>query len=82
MPTVYLCDRCGGEIKPDFINFLSHKAFFAKIQNHVNNIETVFDADMSKWKDKRGTDLYICKNCEKSFIKWFANSGRRDGVST
>ncbi len=77
MPSVYLCDRCGGEIKPDRLNFLSHKTFFAKINNVVNTI-----AIDSTWNDKNNTNLYICKNCEKSFIKWFANGGRRDGVST
>ena len=77
MSTVYLCDRCGGEIKPDRINFLSYKTFFVKINNTVSP-----SAVSATWNDKNNTNLYICKNCEKSFIKWFANSGRRDGVST
>ena len=73
MSTVYLCDRCGAEIKPGFINFLTRRSFLVRMRQRIPVMEQTAELD---------TELYICSNCEKSFIKWFANSGRRDGVST
>lgn len=71
MATVYKCDRCGAELKPGKFHFINKKLYYTRLE-YVGGAFS--DTD-------KGAHLILCDNCGSSFVKWFANNGRTDGVS-
>lgn len=62
--TKTFCDRCGKEILPRKYAWIRHQSIYAKL---------TLEGCAEGLRDK---DMYVCPECEKSFIQWFINGGR------
>ena len=68
--TKMFCDRCGKEIITKEHGWITHKTLYASIR--------FFTAKKhGEWSDRE--DLYICPECEDSYIHWFMNPETKDG---
>lgn len=61
--TKIFCDRCGKEITEDY-GWIIHRMLFACIR-------LLPGKKHYEWSKRK--DLYICPECEDSYIRWFMN---------
>lgn len=62
------CDRCGKEITKEY-GWITHRTLYASIR-----LFSVKKHD--EWSER--ADLYICPECEDSYIQWFMNPETED----
>jgi len=62
--TKTFCDRCGKEI-PEGYGWLAHRTLFLPRK------------ERAEWTER--DDLYICPECEDSFIRWLMNQETENG---
>ena len=61
---VYLCDRCGKQIKPTgLLNLMKSKVYFTKIE--------YLPAILGKVSWGLGKSKILCENCGDDFAKWW-----------
>ena len=65
--TKMFCDRCGKEITKEH-GWIKHKTLYASIR--------LFSGRHAEWSEQEG--LYICPECEDSYIHWFMNPEGED----
>lgn len=63
--TKTFCDRCGKEIVKSKYAWIWHKSIYAILK---------FASDSGTDVRVRDKDIYICPDCEKSFIHWYFNA--------
>jgi len=59
------CDRCGKEIQKDFRNY-------SWLTRKVNYTEARL-ITIKPREDWKRDDVYMCQDCEDSYIHWFMN---------
>lgn len=69
--TKTFCDRCGKEIKEEY-GWIKHRTLYASIE-----LIPVPGKKHTEWSER--ADLYICPECEDSYIHWFMNPETKDG---
>ena len=64
--TKTFCDRCGKEIVTKKFAWIRHQSLYAKFN---------FASTQGSDEGLRDRDIYVCPECEKSFISWFRHAG-------
>ena len=63
------CDRCGKEITKQH-RWITHRTLYARIS-------LVPRKENTEWSNE--TDLYICQECEDSYVHWLLNPETETG---
>lgn len=66
--TKTFCDRCGKEIKQEY-GWITRKRLYA-------NIRLIPGKEHTEWSYLG--DLYLCPECEDSYIQWLMNPETKD----
>ena len=66
--TKTFCDRCGKEITNEY-GWITHRTLYASIRLFPGKKH-------DEWSEQ--ADLYICPECEDSYIHWFMNPETED----
>lgn len=68
--TKTFCDRCGKEIIKEY-GWITHRTLYAA------RISFLPGRKHTEWTESK--DLYICPECENSYIHWLMNPKTEDG---
>ena len=66
--TKTFCDRCGKEIMKEY-GWITHRTLYTSIR-------FLSMKKHEEWSER--TDLYICPECEDSYIHWLMNPETED----